>query len=77
MKPSVTIDERGVILHVTTDAGEGVAIPLALETVTELVTSLAAARVALMQPQGRKIVLKALAGAFLELTKPGDRNGKG
>jgi hypothetical protein len=77
VKPSVTIDERGVLLHVTTEAGEGVAIPLAAETVVELIGGLTRARVALMQPKGRKIVLRALGAAFLELTKPGDGNGKG
>jgi hypothetical protein len=75
VKPSVTIDERGVLLHVTTESGEGIAIPLCAETVVDLIGGLSRARVALMQPKGRKVLLRALGAAFLELTKPGDGNG--
>lgn len=73
MKPSVTIDERGVILHVTSEGGEGIAVPLSAETVTGLLADLATARVSLMQPKGQKILLRALSAAFLELTKPGEK----
>lgn len=63
MKPSVTVDERGVVLHVTNDAGEGVAIPLNAELVTE--TTKAAAR--LLSPEGKRRLLRGLGKAFFEL----------
>lgn len=67
MKPSITIDERGILLHVTNDAGEGVAVKLDGETITQLGTQLARAKASLMTPEGKKVVGKALASLFWQL----------
>ena len=69
MKPSVTIDERGVILHVTTDAGEGVAIPLEPATVLELAAGFEAAKARLKTPAGRWQLAKGIASLFGDLGK--------
>lgn len=53
MKPSITIDERGVILHVTNAAGEGVAVALNKETLGELVAQGTIALEALQSPGTR------------------------
>lgn len=72
MKPSITVDERGVILHVTTDAGDGVAVPLNAEMVTEVIQG--AER--LLSPEGKRRVLRGLGRLFLELTAPEKDDGK-
>lgn len=71
MKPSITVDERGAVLHMTNDAGEGVAVPLNAETLGEIVTQGAAALERLKSPETRrpllwniaKAVVRELAGA--------------
>lgn len=75
MKPSITIDERGAILHVTTESGEGVAIKLEPATVLELAAGFDRARAALMSPAGRSILLRGLGRLALELSK-GKTDGK-
>lgn len=67
MKPSLTIDERGAILHVTTDAGEGVAIPLEPATVLELAAGFERARATLKTPEGRSSLVRGLGRLLLEL----------
>lgn len=76
MKPSVTIDERGVILHVTTDAGEGVAIPLEPKTALELAAGLERARARLNSPGGWSTLLRGAGKLLLELAEE-KNDGKG
>lgn len=66
MKPSITVDERGIILHVTTATGEGVAVPLNAELVTEAKNAFAK----LATPEGKRRVLHGLGRLFSELTEP-------
>lgn len=73
MKPSVTVDERGVVLHVTNDAGEGVAIPLNAELVTD--ATKAAAR--LLSPEGKRALLRGLGKAFFELLQEPEKKDNG
>lgn len=67
MKPSITADERGVLLHVTNEAGEGFAIPLSAATITQLGLQLAQAKARLMTPEGKSQVIKALGSLFWQL----------
>lgn len=77
MKPSITIDERGVILHVTTDAGEGIAVPLEPATVLELAAALERGRAALKTPAGWSKLLRGAGRLLLELSEEdGDRKQK-
>jgi hypothetical protein len=69
MKPSLTIDERGPILHVTTDAGEGVAIPLEPKTVLELAAGLERARAALKTGKGWSMLLRGLGRVLIDLAE--------
>jgi len=66
MKPTLTLDERGLILHVTTEAGEGVAVPLKPETFAEVSKGVER----LLSPEGKRRLLRGLGQLFLELTKP-------
>lgn len=67
MKPSISIDERGVLLHVTNEAGEGVTVPLEPATIQQMGQQLAKAKAALMTPEGKRTVTKALSALFWEL----------
>lgn len=67
MKPSLTIDQRGVVLHVTTEAGEGVAVKLDPGTVLELAAGLERARATLKTPEGRSSFLRGLGRLVLDL----------
>ena len=69
MKPSVTIDEHGVLLHVTDSQGEGLAIPLSAETLVEIAAKLERAKVNIATPEGKKKLVRGLAALLLELTK--------
>lgn len=69
MKPSITIDERGVLLHVTTDAGEGVAVKLEPSTVLELMAGLERARGALKTTAGWSTLLRGAGRLLLELSE--------
>jgi DNA-binding transcriptional regulator LsrR (DeoR family) len=69
MKPSVSIDERGVILHVTDSQGNGVAVPLSVETIAEITTKLQRAKTTIGTPEGKKKLLRGLVALALELTK--------
>ena len=72
MKPSLTVDERGVLLHVTTEQGEGIAIPLDPK---ELAVTAAAALERVLSPEGKRRLVRGLGRLFLELTAPGESNG--
>jgi hypothetical protein len=79
MKPTITVDERGIILHVTNEAGEGFAVPLSAETVAQLGLQLARAKAKLMTPEGKSQVAKALGSLFWQLvgdTKEADGTSK-
>jgi hypothetical protein len=67
VKPSVTIDARGVLLHVTTQAGESVSIPLEPATVIELAAALERARASLKTPEGRSTLLRGLGRILSDL----------
>jgi hypothetical protein len=67
MKPSITFDERGFVLHVTNEAGERLAIPLDMETAAQLALQLANVKAALGTPEGRRVVAKGLGGLFWKL----------
>jgi len=70
-KPSITIDERGVLLHVTDSEGNGIAIPLEPGTVLELAAGFDRARASLKTPEGRKALWHGLANIVSELAKKG------
>jgi hypothetical protein len=69
VKPSITIDERGVLLHVTDSDGNGVAVPLEPSTVLELSAALDRARTNLRTPKGRGVLLRGLAALAAEIAK--------
>lgn len=69
MKPSVTIDERGVVLHVTNDAGDGVAVPLSGETIREIVVAAGRLKARMLEPAQRIETFKKFGALLLELTK--------
>lgn len=75
MKPSITVDERGVVLHVTDAAGKGFAVPLSAATVAELGLQLARAKARLMTAEGKSEIAKALGELFGKLTRKGDEDG--
>jgi hypothetical protein len=67
MKPSLTIDERGVLLHVA--IGEDVVtVPVEPATVRELSASVDRARDALKTPEGRSTLVRGLGRIVAELT---------
>jgi len=71
LKPSITVDERGVILHVTNAAGEGVAIALNSETLGELMAQGTVALERLQSPETRGRVFWNLGRAVVrELFNP-------
>lgn len=67
MKPSLTVDERGVLLHVTTEQGEGIAIPL---NPNELAAATATMLENVLSPEGKRRLMRGLGKLFLELTAP-------
>lgn len=71
MKPRLTIDDRGAVLHVDTDdRGNGIAIPLEPNTVLELAAGFERAKATLKTPAGRSTFLRGLGRLLLELTEP-------
>lgn len=69
MKPSISVDERGVIVHLTNDAGEGVAVPLEADTVLEAAAAIERAKAKLKTPEGRGALLRGLGRVAWELLK--------
>lgn len=67
MKPSVTVDERGILLHVTDSEGRGVAIPLDSSAIVELSAGLARARARLVDAKGRKVLMRQLGRVVWDL----------
>jgi hypothetical protein len=66
VKPSITVDERGVLLHITTAEGNGVAIPLDPATALEMWGKLS---LALKSPDGRSTLLRGLGRLLAELAQ--------
>jgi hypothetical protein len=68
MKPSLTLDERGLLLHVA--IGEDVvSVPVEPATVRELSATVDRARDALKTPEGRSTLVRGLGRLFAELTE--------
>lgn len=63
MKPSLTVDERGMLLHLVDDQGKGFAVPINLETAENLAAQLAIALERLRSPDTRGGFLFAVAKA--------------
>lgn len=55
-----------MLLHVTTETGEGLAIPITLDTAASVVKGVEK----LLTPEGKRRVLVGLAELFLALTAP-------
>lgn len=70
MKPAISIDERGILLHVTDDTGEGIAVPLDPERIAAGVkTAIQNAK----SEDGKRRILRALGSLvsdLLEAPKP-------
>ncbi len=67
--PRITMDERGVLLHMTTSAGESVSVALEPETVFRLLESLQQAAGALKTPEGKQLLRGALVSLWHGLTR--------
>ena len=74
MKPSISIDERGVLLHVTDAEGKGLSVALNAETLAELAAQAAVARERLKTPGAAWQLVRALVR---ELTKPDEKKDDG
>jgi hypothetical protein len=74
VKPSITVDERGVLLHVIGKDGEGVAIPLDPGTIIEMWGALGRA---LKTPNGRTTFLRGLGRILGELTMDEEKGKDG
>ena len=68
-KPSITVDERGAVLHMTDSEGNGIAVPLEPETVATVVQIGKAAAAKLATPEGREFVKSTLLTLWKGLTK--------
>ncbi len=76
MQPSISIDERGVLLHVVGDDGHGFAVPLNAETMTELGSQIAVALERLKAPEERGRIFWRLGRAIVkELLGPEGAHG--
>jgi hypothetical protein len=73
MKPSVTIDERGVVLHFTTENGEGIALPLEADTLLEIAAAVERGRSVLKTPAGRSTLLRGLGKLLFDITDKGKK----
>jgi hypothetical protein len=65
MKPTITIDERGVLLHLVDEAGKGFAVALNAETLSELSAQVAIALEKLREPEQRRSLLWNVARAVV------------
>lgn len=78
MKPSISIDERGVLLHMTDADGKGVAVALNAETLNELMAQGALALERLQAPETRGTVMWNLGRAIVrELLNPNPKKPDG
>lgn len=69
-KPSVTIDERGILLHLVDGNGKGVAIPLEPATLVQLSAAVTRAVAEIKTPRGRSLLVSAAGALFRQLTEP-------
>lgn len=69
-KPSITVDDRGVLLHVLGPDGEGFAVPLDSSTVLEMSAALTRAAAALKTTEGRSTLLRGVGRLLRELAEP-------
>lgn len=70
-KPAITVDERGVLLHLVDDEGHGFAVPLNQDTLAELGAQCAGALERLQSPEKRGRLLWRLGRAVVrELMQP-------
>lgn len=72
MKPGLSIDERGVLLHVTGPNGNGIAIPLEPATVLDAAAVVTRAGQALKTKRGRSVLFRGLGTLLKELAEQGD-----
>jgi hypothetical protein len=78
VKPSISIDERGVLLHMTDAEGKGIAVALNTETLTEIVAQGTVALERLKSPETRGQALWSLGRAVVrELFKPNQERADG
>lgn len=75
MKPTVTVDERGVTLHLVDETGHGYAVPLNQEMLTELGAQCAAALERLQSPGRGRLLWRLGRAVVRELMKP-EEDGK-
>lgn len=67
-KPSISIDERGILLHLTNAAGEGIAVPIDPEGLALLAEQAGKALLTLKTDKGRELVKDALRTLWKGLT---------
>lgn len=67
--PRVTIDERGILLHLTTSDGQAVVVPLEPETAFRFAAALQGALARLKTENGKQMLKTALVGLWQGLTK--------
>lgn len=73
MKPTISVDERGVLLHMVDDDGHGYAVALNEQTLTELGGQITAALEKLQAPERRGQVLWRIGRAIVrELMRKDD-----
>lgn len=68
-KPSITIDERGILLHLTNAEGQGIAVPIDPEGLSLLAEHAGKALLTLKTEKGRELVKDALRSLWAGLTK--------
>jgi hypothetical protein len=67
-KPSISIDERGILLHLTNAEGEGIAVPIDPEGLALLAEHAGKALLTLKTDKGRELVKDALRTLWKGLT---------
>ena len=72
--PRITVDERGVLLHMTTSAGEVISVPLEPETVFRLLDALQRAALELKTPAGKQLLKTAALSLWNGLTQRKESN---
>lgn len=74
-KPSVTVDERGILLHVPLEDGSILTVPLEAETVFRMLAALQRAGAALQTSEGKRLLLRAAGEVFRRLTETNGNTG--
>jgi hypothetical protein len=67
-KPSISIDERGILLHLTDATGHGVTVPIDPEGLALLAEQAGKALLTLKTDKGRELVKDALRTLWKGLT---------